>query len=397
VAEQVGCPADEVAGRPPMFTPFRVGELVLANRVVVSPMDMYSAVDGLVGDFHLVHLGARALGGAGLVMTEMVCVSPEGRISPGCGGIWTDEQADAWRRIVEFVHGNSTTAIGLQLGHSGRKGATAVPWEGELPLPAGHDWPLLAPSAIPWAPGYQTPRAMDLADLAAVRADFVAAARRGVQCGFDLLELHMAHGYLLSSFLSPVSNQRTDAYGGSLANRARFPLEVVDAVRTVWPGPISARISATDWVPDGFTDDDAVAFAGMLSEHGVSLVDVSTGQTSPDQRPAYGRSYQTPYSDRIRNETGMATIAVGAIASADDVNSIVLAGRADLCALARPHLYDPAWTLHAAAEQEYSGPGVTWPVQYRSGSRRPPTGKQDLTVRSRLVPTLPSGTASPVS
>ena len=360
---------------PPMFTPFRIRDLVLENRVVVSPMDMYSAEDGLIGDFHFVHLGARALGGAGLVMTEMACVSAEGRITPGCAGIYTDEQAQAWGRLVDFVHANSPAKIGLQIGHSGRKGSTKLMWDGiDQPLDAGN-WPVLAPSPLPYLPVSQVPQEMSPDDLARVRDEFVAAARRGVDAGFDLLELHMAHGYLLSSFLTPVSNRRTDAYGGSLPNRARYPLEVIDAVRDVWVGPLSVRISATDWVEDGFDGDDAVALARMLADHGVDLVDVSTGQTTPDARPAYGRSYQTPFSDRIRNEVGIPTIAVGAISSADDVNSIILAGRADLCALARPHLYDPAWTLHAAAEQGYSGPGVTWPTPYRAGSRKPPTGR----------------------
>jgi len=371
-----GQPEVATAPRPPMFTPFRVRDLVLRNRVVVSPMDMYSAVDGLIGDFHLVHLGARALGGAGLVMTEMACVSAEGRITPACAGIYTDEQARAWGRLVDFVHANSGAKIGLQIGHSGRKGSTKLMWEGiDEPLDDGN-WPLLAPSPLPYSPVNQVPREMDGDDLDRVRKEFVAAARRGAEVGFDLLELHMAHGYLLSSFLTQLCNQRRDSYGGDLTNRARYPLEVLDAVREVWSGPLSVRVSATDWVEGGFDDDDAVAFARMLAEHGADLVDVSTGQTTPDARPAYGRSYQTPFSDRIRNEVGIPTIAVGAISSADDVNSIILAGRADLCALARPHLYDPAWTLHAAAEQGYSGPGVSWPVPYQAGSRRPPTGKQ---------------------
>ncbi len=360
---------------PPMFTPFEVRGVTVQNRVVVSPMDMYVASDGLIGDFHLVHLGARALGGAGLVMTEMACVSAEGRITPGCAGMYTDEQAAAWGRLVDFVQANSTAKIGLQLGHSGRKGSTKLMWEGiDEPLDAGN-WPLLGPSPLPYGPANQAPREMTPRDLDTVRGQFVAAAARGVDAGFDLLELHMAHGYLLSSFLTPLSNQRTDGYGGALAGRARYPLEVLDAVRAVWPGPLSVRISATDWVDGGFDGDDAVAFARMLAEHGADLVDVSTGQTSPDARPVYGRSYQTPFSDRIRNEVGIPTIAVGAISSADDVNSIILAGRADLCALARPHLYDPAWTLHAAAEQGYSGSGVTWPTPYRAGSRKPPTGR----------------------
>jgi anthraniloyl-CoA monooxygenase len=368
------------ASRPPMFMPFRLRGLELPNRVVVSPMDMYSAVDGDVGDFHLVHLGARALGGAGLVFSEMLCVAPEGRITPGCAGLWTEGQAEAWRRIVEFVHASSDARVGAQLGHSGRKGSTKLLWEGvDEPLEESN-WPLVAPSSVPYLAYSQVPREMTRSDMEAVRDQFVRAAELAAGAGFDLLELHMAHGYLLSSFLTPVSNRRTDEYGGPLENRARFPLEVLDAVRAAWPEekPISVRISATDWVPDGFDADEAVACARLFQRHGCDVVDVSTGQTTPEAKPAYGRSYQTPFSDRIRNEVGIATIAVGAISSYDDVNSIILAGRADLCALARPHLYDPAWTLHAAAEQEYTGDGVSWPVQYRTGSRRPQVGRKDL-------------------
>jgi anthraniloyl-CoA monooxygenase len=372
VSEQVGA---TMAPRPPMFTPYRIGDLLLPNRVVVSPMDLYSVPDGLVGELHLVHLGARALGGAGLVMTEMTCVSAEGRITLGCAGMYEEAHLEAWCRVVDFIHAHSPAKVGLQLGHSGRKGATKLMWEGmDEPLEDG-GWPLLAPSPLPYLPHSQLPKEMDRADLAMVRDQFRAAATDGAEAGFDLLELHMAHGYLLSSFLSPLSNHRSDEYGGSLANRARYPLEVFDAVRAVWAGPLSVRISATDWVDGGFDAGDAVEFARMLVDHGVDLVDVSTGQTSPDARPAYGRSYQTPFSDRIRNEVGVPTIAVGAISSADDVNSIILAGRADLCALARPHLYDPAWTLHAAAEQDYQGPGAEWPLPYQAGSRKPPTGR----------------------
>ncbi len=290
----------------------------------------------MIGEFHLVHLGSRALGGAGLVMTEMACVSAEGRITPGCAGMYEEVHLEAWSRVVDFVHEHTPAKIGLQLGHAGRKGATKLMWEGsDEPLPAG-GWPLLAPSPLPYLPHSQVPKEMDEADLALVRDQYLAATRDAIEAGFDLLELHMAHGYLLSSFLTPLANRRTDSYGGSLANRARYPLEVFDAVRAQWSGPLSVRISATDWVPGGFDGDDAVEFARLLVEHGVDLVDVSTGQTSPDARPAYGRSYQTPFSDRIRNEVGVPTIAVGAISSDDDVNSIILAGRADLCALARP-------------------------------------------------------------
>jgi anthraniloyl-CoA monooxygenase len=359
-------------GVPPMFEPFRLRGLELANRVVVSPMDMYSSIDGTPGDFHLVHLGARAIGGAGLVMTEMICTSADGRITPGCGGLYRDAHTDAWKRIADFVHEHSRAAIGAQLGHAGRKGSTRLLWEGEdQPLPDGN-WPLIAPSPLPYLPGVsQIPREMTRADMDAIREDFVAATRRADAAGFDLLEIHMAHGYLLSEFLSPLTNVRGDAYG---RDRAKFPLEVFAACRAVWPAekPMSARISATDWVDGGFDGDDAVAFARRLIEVGCDIVDVSTGQVSPDQRPAYGRSYQTPYADRIRHEAGIPVIAVGAISSYDDVNTIILAGRADLCALARPHLWDPHWTLHAAAEQ---GVEMDWIPQYRSGSRAPNTGK----------------------
>jgi anthraniloyl-CoA monooxygenase len=359
-------------GVPPMFEPFRLRGLELANRVVVSPMDMYSSIDGTPGDFHLVHLGARAIGGAGLVMTEMICTSADGRITPGCGGLYRDAHTDAWKRIADFVHEHSRAAIGAQLGHAGRKGSTRLLWEGEdQPLPEGN-WPLIAPSPLPYLPGVsQVPREMTRADMDAIREDFVAATRRADAAGFDLLEIHMAHGYLLSEFLSPLTNVRGDAYG---RDRAKFPLEVFAACRAVWPAekPMSARISATDWVDGGFDGDDAVAFARRLIEVGCDIVDVSTGQVSPDQRPAYGRSYQTPYADRIRHEAGIPVIAVVAISSYDDVNTIILAGRADLCALARPHLWDPHWTLHAAAEQ---GVEMDWIPQYRSGSRAPNTGK----------------------
>lgn len=378
---------DEVA--PAMFQPFRLGELELKNRVIVSPMDMYSAVEGVPGDFHLVHLGSKAMGGAGLVMTEMVCVSPDARITPGCTGLWTEEQRDSWARIVSFVHDRSTARIGLQLGHSGRKGSTRLMWEGmDDPLPDGN-WETVGPSPLPYGPGSAVPREVTRADRDRITADFVAAARRGAEAGFDLLELHCAHGYLLSSFLSPVANHRTDEYGGSLQNRLRFPLEVFDAVRAVWPAgrPMIVRISATDWVPDGNTEHDAVGIARAFVAHGADAIDVSSGQVTRDEDPAYGRSYQTPFADRIRHEvtaaTGTAVIAVGAIASYDDVNSILLAGRADLCALGRTHLYDPHWTLHAAAEQEYRGATSEWPVQYRAGSRKPPTSRTDA-VRPRL-------------
>ncbi|RST05826.1 bifunctional salicylyl-CoA 5-hydroxylase/oxidoreductase [Streptomyces sp. WAC07149] len=380
VERDFGCPEDaDGTGTPPMFTPFTLRGLTLRNRVVVSPMDMYSAEEGVPGDFHLVHLGGRALGGAGLVMTEMVCVSAEGRITPGCAGLWTAEQAAAWKRIADFVHASAPgTALGVQLGHSGRKGSTRLMWEGmDEPLPDGN-WPLVAASALPYRAGVSAvPRALEAADLAAIRSDFAAAAVRAADCGFDLLELHCAHGYLLSGFLSPLTNHRDDAYGGPLENRLRFPLEVFDAVREVWPGdrPMTVRLSATDWAPGGTTPEDAERIAAAFAAHGADAVDVSTGQVVAEEVPEYGRSYQTPYADRIRNGLGVPVIAVGAISSWDDVNSLLLAGRADLCALGRPHLYDPHWTLHAAAEQDYAGPGAPWPAPYRAGSRRPPTGK----------------------
>ncbi|MFE1462654.1 bifunctional salicylyl-CoA 5-hydroxylase/oxidoreductase [Streptomyces nigra] len=376
VERDFGCPP----GTPPMFTPFRLRGLTLRNRVVVSPMDMYSATDGVPGDFHLVHLGARALGGAGLVMTEMVCVSPEGRITPGCAGLYTGQQAEAWKRLVRFVHTQAPgTAIGVQLGHSGRKGSTKLMWEGiDEPLEEGN-WPLVAASPIPYRPDSQTPRELTRSQLTDIREQFTSAAWRAARAGFDLLELHCAHGYLLSGFLSPLTNQRTDAYGGSLERRLRFPLEVFDAVRAVWPAerPMTVRISATDWAEGGTSAEDAVDIARAFAEHGADAIDVSTGQVVADERPEFGRSYQTPYADRIRHATGRPVIAVGAISSWDDVNSLILAGRTDLCALARPHLYDPHWTLHAAAEQGYDGPGAVWPAPYRAGSRRPQTGRTD--------------------
>ncbi|MFJ4876289.1 bifunctional salicylyl-CoA 5-hydroxylase/oxidoreductase [Streptomyces sp. NPDC088745] len=399
VAADFGCPSP---GTPPMFTSFRLRELTLRNRVVVSPMDMYSAENGVPGDFHLVHLGSRALGGAGLVMTEMVCVSPEGRITPGCTGLYTPEQATAWRRITDFVHRQSPgTAIGVQLGHSGRKGSTKLMWDGiDQPLDATDtetNWPLVAPSPLPYRPGVnQVPAQLDRSGLIDIREQFAASARRAVRCGFDLLELHCAHGYLLSGFLSPLTNRRTDAYGGSLARRLRFPLEVFDAVRGVWPDgkPMTVRISATDWAEGGTTEEEAVEIARAFAEHGADAIDVSTGQVVPDEAPEFGRSYQTPYADRIRNTLGVPVIAVGAISSWDDVNSLLLAGRADLCALARPHLYDPHWTLHAAAEQDYSGPGAPWPPPYRAGSRKPPTGRTDGP-KPRLSLHAPPGPPSP--
>ncbi|MFG2074717.1 bifunctional salicylyl-CoA 5-hydroxylase/oxidoreductase [Nonomuraea maritima] len=365
---------------PPMFHPFRLGELDLANRVVVSAMDMYRAVDGLPDDFHLVHLGGKALGGAGLVMTEMVCVSETGRITPGCAGIWNREQTAAWRRVTDFVHRESQAKIGIQLGHSGRKGSTRLMWEGiDRPLPDGN-WELVAPSALPYREGVnQTPRELTPDEMELIKEQFVEAARNADDAGFDLLELHCGHGYLLSSFISPISNHRTDLYGGSLRNRLRYPLEVFAAIRAAWPAhkPLTVRISATDWMEDGVTADDAVEIARAFAGAGAAAIDVSTGQVSPLEKPAFGRSYQTPYADKIRNMAGIPTMAVGVISSYDDVNSILLAGRADLCALGRVHLYDPNWTLHAAAEQSYDGPGSIWPDPWRAGRRKPQTGRTD--------------------
>lgn len=368
---------------PAMFQPVAIGDLQLRNRVIVSSMDMYSATDGLANDFHLVHLGSKALGGAGLVMTEMICTSPEGRITPGCTGLWTDEQRDAWRHVTDFVHERSTAKIGAQIGHSGRKGSTKLMWEGiDEPLDEGN-WDVVGPSALPYGADCHVPREATRAELDRIRDEFVAAARRAVDAGFDLVEVHAAHGYLLSSFLSPISNQRTDELGGSMTNRLRYPLEVFDAVRAAVPAaiPVTVRISATDWLPDGNTEDDAVEIARAFVAHGAAAIDVSSGQISRDEKPAFGRSYQTPFADKIRHEVAAGTdvkvIAVGAISSYDDVNSILLAGRADLCAMGRPHLYDPQWTLHAAAEQEYAGPAAPWPDQFAAGSRRPPTSRTD--------------------
>ncbi|WP_412069176.1 bifunctional salicylyl-CoA 5-hydroxylase/oxidoreductase [Rubrivirga sp. IMCC43871] len=361
------------AAVPPMFVPYHVRGLTLANRIVVSPMAMYSADDGVAGDFHLVHLGQRALGGAGLVFTEMTCPSPDARITPGCAGLWTDQHTEAWARIVRFIHQNSPAKAALQLGHAGRKGSAERPWDADgddtTPLADGN-WPLMAPSALPYLPHNQIPREMDRADMDRVLGEFVAATHRGAQAGFDWLELHCAHGYLLSSFLSPLTNRRTDAYGGSLDNRLRFPLEVWDAMRAVWPEdkPMSVRLSASDWVDGGTTIDDAVEMARAFYAHGADLIDVSSGQVSPDQKPVYGRMWQTPFAERIRLEVGAPVMAVGNIYEPDHVNSILAAGRADLCLLARPHLGVPHWTLRAAAELGYID--QWWPPPYHSGKRQ---------------------------
>jgi anthraniloyl-CoA monooxygenase len=366
-AHAQGLDVDTAEPAVPMFQPFRLRGMTLANRVVVSPMCQYSAVEGLPTDWHMVHYGARAIGGAGLMFTEMTCVAPDARITHGCAGLYNDAQEAAWKRIVDFVHGNSAAKLCLQLGHAGRKGATKLMWEGiDQPLPEG-GWPLMAASALPYYPHSQVPREMTPADMDTVIAEFVQAVRRGARAGFDMLELHAAHGYLLATFISPLTNKRTDRYGGTLDNRLRFPLEVFRAMRQAWPDdkPMSVRISATDWIDGGLTGDDAVQVARAFAEAGCDLIDVSTGQTVPEAQPIYGRMYQTPFSDQIRNDAGLATMCVGAITSADQVNTIIAAGRADLVALARPHLVDPSFTLKAAAW--YGAGGLHCPVQYRAG------------------------------
>jgi anthraniloyl-CoA monooxygenase len=356
---------------PPLFTPYRLRELVLPNRIVVSSMCQYRADDGLPNDWHLVHLGSRAIGGAGLVMTEMTDVSREGRISPGCAGMYLPAHVAGWQRIVEFVHRESEAKIGIQLSHAGRKGSTCVLWEGEdEPLPEGN-WPLIAPSPIPYRPHSQTPREMTRGDMDQVLADFVRATGMADAAGFDLLELHLAHGYLLASFISPLTNRRTDEYGGSLANRMRYPLDIVSRVRTEWPQakPLSVRISAVDWAPGGMEPHDAVEVARMVVAAGADIVDVSAGQTVPEAKPVYGRQFQTPFSDRIRHEARVPTMTVGNISSPADVNTILAAGRADLVVLARAHLWDPYWTRHAAADLGHILP---WPPEYATLNRYTP-------------------------
>ena len=365
-------------GRAPMFAPFRLRDMALENRIVVSPMAQYKAVDGCPTDWHFVHYAERAKGGAGLVYTEMTCVSAEGRISPGCPGLYAPEHEAAWTRIVDFTHAETRAKICMQIGHSGRKGSTQLGWQdADRPLAQGN-WPLISASAIPWQDGNAVPKAMDRADMDMVRDQFVAATQMAARAGFDMVELHAAHGYLISSFISPLSNRREDDYGGSLENRMRYPLEVFRAMRAVWPEqkPMSVRISANDWVGDeGVTPEEAVEIARMFADAGADIIDVSAGQTSTGARPIYGRMFQTPFSDRIRNEAGLATMAVGNITEADQVNGILLAGRADLVCLARPHLADPYWTLHAAVEA--GDEAAAWPLPYLAGR------DQALRLRSR--------------
>jgi anthraniloyl-CoA monooxygenase len=353
--------------RPPMFLPYRLRDMHLVNRVVVSPMAQYRAVDGVPGDWHLVHYGARATGGAGLVFTEMTCTSADARISPGCTGLWNETQRAAWQRIVEFVHTESQARFCLQLGHAGRKGSTQLGWqEADHPLAAGN-WPLCAPSPLPYLPGIsQVPQEMTPAQMTSVQNDFVRAATLGAAAGFDMLELHMAHGYLLASFLSPLTNARGDEYGGSVENRVRYPLQVLRAVRAAWPEkkPLSVRLSACDWAEGGISEPDVIFMARAMAAAGADILDISSGQTIATQRPIYGRMWQTPLADMVRNLAGVPTIAVGNIFDADHVNSIIAAGRADLCAIARPHLAHASWTLAAAAAQGYTE--QWWPEPYRS-------------------------------
>ena len=372
IAQRAGVPRGaSQAAVPPMFTPFTARGTTLKNRIVVSPMAQYSCVDGVPADYHLVHLGARAMGGAAMVVAEMTCPSADARITPGCPGLWNETQRDGWKRINDFVHANTDAKIAIQLGHAGAKGSTRVAWDGiDQPLDQGN-WPLISASPQQYLDGVSAwSHAMTRADMDRVRDDFVRATRLAAEAGFDWLELHCAHGYLLSSFISPLTNQRSDDYGGTLANRLRYPLEVFNAVRAAWPEnlPISVRISATDWVEGGITPDDAIEIARAFKAAGADLIDCSSGQVSKQEQPVFGRMFQTPFADRVRNEAGIATIAVGAISEADHVNSIIASGRADLCAVARPHLANPAWTLMESAKIGYVD--VPWPKQYRAAKQQ---------------------------
>ena len=370
LAEHNGVKVDGKAP-PPMFLPYTLRGVTLKNRIVVSPMAQYSAVNGVPGDFHLVHLGARAMGGAGLVFAEMACVSPEGRITPGCPGTYTEEQKQAWKRISDWIHTNTDAKFAMQIGHAGAKASTRLAWDGtDMPLEAGN-WPIMAASEQQYLQGVsQISKSMTRADMDEVKQQFVHAAQMAADIGVDWLELHCAHGYLLSSFISPLTNHRTDEYGGSLENRLCYPLEVFEAVRAVWPQdkPMSVRISTHDWVPGGITPDDAVEIAKAFKAAGADLIDCSSGQVSKEEKPVFGRMFQTPFADRIRQEAGIATMAVGAISEADHANSIIAAGRADLCAVARPHLANPAWTLTEAAKIGYTP--IVWPKQYFQGKRQ---------------------------
>ncbi|WP_231442455.1 bifunctional salicylyl-CoA 5-hydroxylase/oxidoreductase [Brevibacterium zhoupengii] len=390
VEEHFASQQDSAEVAPAMFQPHSLGPQRLANRIVVSPMNMYSAGDdGVPTDFHLSHLGSKAMGGAGLVMAEMTAVSRAGRITPACVGLYSEEQVAGWRRINDFIHSHSASKTGVQLGHAGRKGSTKLMWEGiDQPLDEGN-WETVSASALPYGPGNIPPNELGRDGMETILSDYVQATKNAADAGFDVIELHAAHGYLLSAFLSPIANHRTDEFGGNVENRLRFPLEVFDAVRSALPPDraLTVRISATDWIEGGNTVDDAVRIAQAFVDHGVDGIDVSTGQVTADEQPAYGRSYQTPFADRIRQEVagpaGVSVVAVGAISSFDDANSILLAGRADLIAVGRTHLYDPNWTLHAAVEQEYEGPGAQWPNQFRAGRRKPPSARTDA-VRPRL-------------
>jgi anthraniloyl-CoA monooxygenase len=369
-AEREGEP-EGVPTEPPIFEPFRLRGVDLVNRIVVSPMAQYCAVDGMPNDWHMVHLGSRAIGGAGLIFTEETYPTPEGRITPGCTGIYGPAHVAAWKRIVDFVHAYSKAKICLQIGHAGRKGSCTVPWQGDRPLtPVEGAWQTIAPSPIPYDEGWPVPREITRAEMDAIRQQHVDAISRGLQAGFDMFEIHMAHGYLLSTFISPVTNKRTDGYGGSLEARMRYPLEVFDAVRDALPEdiPLSVRISATEWRPDGLSDDDRVEIGKMFRDHGLDLLDVSAGQVVSDQEPIYGRMFQAPFSDLIRNEAGIATMTVGNVQSVDQANTLLLAGRADLVAMARPHLADPYITLHAAADYDYDL--QYWPPQYHAAKPR---------------------------
>jgi anthraniloyl-CoA monooxygenase len=358
----------------PMFAPIMVGDLELANRCVVSPMCQYSARDGVVNDWHLVHLGARATGGAGLVITEMTDVLPEGLITHACAGLWNQAQAAAWTRITDFVHTHSPAKIALQLAHAGRKASFSLPWEGDAALTDDSAWQTFGPCDEPFRPGAPAPRAMDRGDMDRVRDAFVASAALAQQAGFDMIELHLAHGYLLSSFLSPAVNHRDDEYGGSLENRMRFPLEVFEAVRAAWTGrPLAARLSATDWFDDepgrGISVDDTIKIAKALAERGCDMLDISSGGNTPESRPVFGRMYQVPFAERVRAAVDIPVMAVGAIQDTGHCNTILAAGRADLCAMARPHLANPSIVLSASAT--YTQYDQWWPKQYDPARPRP--------------------------